>query len=120
MANEEKFEEKFNEFGNYYNIKSPSEVKEFLKSNTSIFALLDEARPYLEESFSGERYCLEMAYDPECINCNQLVLKIYVPYERYQNGASEDIEHIRYHLRPLRRKMQVFTKFTVMVDVKNV
>lgn len=120
MTNEKNFDEKFMELGEYYNIDSPCEVKEFLKSNEGIITLLNEAKPYLEETFSDDRYCLEMVYDPECISCNQLVLKIYVLFERYQNGAHQDIERIRYHLRPTRRKIQVFTEFSIMADVKNV
>lgn len=120
MKNNIDFEAKFQEVGEYYNIDSPAEVREFLKDNAGIFALLDEAKPYLEDIFSDDRYCLEMVYDPECTSCNHLALMIYVPLERYRNGVSEDIEEIRYNLRPLRRELKVFTKFAVRADIENV
>ena len=120
MKNEYDFEEKFREVGEYFNIDSPMDVREFLRDNPAIFLLLDEAKPYIERIFSDDRYCLEMVYDPECVACNHLVLKIYVPLERYQNGVRDDIEEVRYNLRPLRRKLKVFTKFAVRADIENV
>ena len=120
MKNNENFDEEFGKLGEYYNIKSPQEVKEFLKSNTGIFALLDEAKPFIEEKFCDDKYSLEMAYDPESASCDQLVLKIYVPLERYQNGVRDDIEDVRYHLRPLRRKVRIFTEFAIRADIENV
>ena len=49
MTNEKNFDEKFMELGEYYNIDSPGEVKEFLKSNEGIITLLNEAKPYLRK-----------------------------------------------------------------------
>ena len=120
MDGEINFDERFNQLEEYYNIYSPNEVKEFLKINTGIFVLLDEVKPYLEETFADENYCLEMVYDPECTDCDQLVLKINVSAERYHNGVSEDIEYVRYNLRPLRRKMHVLTEFAIRPEVRNV
>lgn len=120
MNNEVNFDEKFKELGEYYDIESPLEVKNFLKENRGIFVLLDEVKPYLNESFSSEKYCLEMVYDPECEELTHLVLRIYVSSERFHNGVHEDIENIRFKLRPLRRKHKVLSEFAVRAGVLNV
>lgn len=114
------FDDKFRNLGDYYTIESPSEVKDFLKDNVGIFVLLDEVKPYLNQSFADEEYCLEMVYDPECESCSHLVLRIYVSSERFHNGVGEDIEHVRQNLRPLRRKHRVLSEFAINPGVKHV
>ena len=120
MNNGKSFDEKFRELGEYYRIESPVEVRKFLENNTGIFVLLDEVRPFLEETFADENYCLEMVYDPECPNCDQLVLMINVLPERFHNGVTDDIEYVRYHMRPFRRKMHVLTEFAIRSGVRYV
>lgn len=115
-----RFDEKFEALGDYYNIDSPSEVKDFLKENTGIFVLLDEVKPYLNQTFADEEYCLEMVYDPECECCNHLVLRIYVSSERFHNGVSDDIEHVRKNIRPLRRQYKVLSEFAINPGVRHV
>ncbi|MBQ6512239.1 hypothetical protein [Methanobrevibacter sp.] len=114
------FNEKFNALGEYYVIEKPNEIKDFLKDNEKIFVLLEEVKPYLNQYFINENYNLEMVYDPECGDEDHLVLRIYVSRERFRNGVSEDIEHIREMLRPFRRKYQVLSEFAVRAGVKNV
>lgn len=114
------FEEKFNALGEYYTIESPGEIKDFLKDNTGIFVLLDEVKPYLNETFEKEKYYLEMVYDPECESCNHLVLRIYVSSERFHNGVGDDIEYIRRNLRPLRRQHRVLSEFAIRAGVRYV
>ena len=120
MYNEVNFDEKFKSLGEYYHIESPSEVKDFLIGNIGIFVLLDEVKPYLEEYFANESYCLEMVYDPECEDLNHLVLRIYVDCERFNNGVHDDIEDIRFKLRPLRREYHVLSEFAIRAGVLNV
>lgn len=114
------FDEKFEVLGDYYNIKSPNEIKDFLKNNEGIFVLLDEVKPYLNQYFAGDEYCLEMAYDPECESCSHLVLRIYVSSQRFHNGVSEDIEYVRQNMRPFRRKYRVLSEFAINPGVKHV
>ena len=114
------FDEKFDALGEYYEMKSPNEIRNFLKDNTGIFVLLDEVKPYLKQSFYNNQYSLEMVYDPECESCNHLVLRIYVSSKRFQNGVSEEIEYVRKNLRPFRRKYGVLSEFAIQAGVKNV
>ena len=114
------FDEKFDALGEFYNIESPQEIKDFLKDNARIFVLLNEVKPYLNDTFSDEEYCLEMVYDPECESCSHLVLRIYVSSERFHNGVSDEIEFIRKNLRPLRRQYRVLSEFAIRAGVKNV
>ena len=120
MYREQNFDEKFKALGEYYNIESPDEIRDFLKSNTGIFVLLDEVKPYLDQSFSNEKYCLEMVYDPECEDLTHLVLRVYVSSERFHNGVHDDIECIRTKLRPLRKKYDVLSEFALRAGVLNV
>lgn len=114
------FDEKFNELGQYYQIESPGEIRSFLKKNEGILILLDEVKPYLNESFGNDKYYLELVHDYECEDCNQLVLRIYVSSKRFHNGVHEDIEYIRTKLRPFRRQYKVLSEFAVRAGVKNV
>ena len=114
------FDEKFSALGEYYEIESPKEIKNFLKDNDAIFVLLNVVKPYLNDSFQGDKYSLEMVYDSECESCNHLVLRIYVSLERFHNGVSEEIELVRKNLRPFRRQYQVLSEFAIQAGVKNV
>ena len=120
MQNEINFEDKFQSLGEFYQIDSPGEVRDFLKDNQRIFVLLDEAKQYLMESFADEKYNLEMVYDPECEDCNHLVLRVYVLPERFHNGVSNDIEYVRMKLRPLRRELKVLSEFAIIAGVRYV
>ena len=120
MTKESNFDEKFKALGEFYQIDSPGEVRDFLRNNEGIFVLLDEVKPYLKESFLNDNYNLEMAYDPECEDENHLVLRIYVSRERFNNGVRDDIEHVREKLRPYRRKYRVLSEFAVRAGVRNV
>ena len=113
------FEEKFNDICKYYDIRYPNEIKDFLKDNEGIFVLLDEVKPYLRQCFADEEYCLEMVHDPECESPN-LVLRIYVSSDRFQNGISDDIEYVRKNMRPFRRKYGILSEFAINPGVKHV
>lgn len=53
------FDEKFDALGEYYNIESPQEIKDFLKDNARIFVLLNEVKPYLNDTFQMKNIVLK-------------------------------------------------------------
>lgn len=113
------FDEKFSDLGEYYNIKSPEDIKNQIQRNENIFILLEEIKPYLEKSFNDAEFCLEMNFEPE-IDDKYIVLRVYVSDERFDNGAFEDIYQIRAQIRPLRRKINVFRELAIRPAIKNV
>jgi hypothetical protein len=113
------FDEKFSDLGEYYNIKSPADIKNQIQKNENIFIFLEEIKPYLEKSFNDAEFCLEMNFEPE-IDDKYIVLRVYVSDERFDNGAFEDIYQIREQIRPLRRKINVFRELAIRPAIKNV
>ena len=107
------FDEKFSDLGEYYNIKSPADIKNQIQKK------LEEIKPYLEKSFNDAEFCLEMNFEPE-IDDKYIVLRVYVSDERFDNGAFEDIYQIRAQIRPLRRKINVFRELAIRPAIKNV
>ena len=113
------FDEKFSALGEYYTINSPEEVSNQLKKNENIFQLLEEVKPYLEESFSDAEFCLDMNFEPE-MDDKYVVLRVMVSSERFDDGAFEDIYHIRNEIRPIRRRINVFRELAIRPVIKNV
>ena len=118
--NEIFFEKEFSSLNRYFKIESDLEVKEFLKDNVGIFLILDEIKPYLDEYFLDDEYCLELIQDPEIEDYTQLVLRVYVSEYRFNNGVREDINYIRKEISPLRREFKIFTEFALRPGVLNV
>ena len=114
---EELFEEKFSSLGNYFEINSPDEVYKFLRCNEGIFIILDELKPYLEEYFSNCEYALEVIVDPEIADFAQLELSVNVSRKRFYKGVGEDIEILRSKIRPSRRRLKIFSEFSINYGV---
>lgn len=117
LNNDEIFEEKYSSLDEDFRIISPVEIKEFLRKNKGIFVLLDVLKPYLDEYFLNDEYCLEIIHDSEIADYAQLELTINVSPERLNNGIVNDMEFLNSKLIPFRRKLKIFTEFGISPGV---
>ena len=119
VQDELNFDAKFEALGEYYRIDSPDEIKSQIKKNENIFVLLEEVKPFLEESFDDAEFCLEMNFEPE-MDDNYIILRVNVSLDRFHNGARGDIDALQNKLWPLRSKINVFRECLIMLGFNNV
>lgn len=119
-SNESFFEEEFSRLENYYVLDCRDEIHDFVRENEGILVLLDAVKPCLERYFKNDEYKLYVSYDPEIVDNVKLVLLVNVSYERFQNGADDDLWQITLNILPLRRKINIFREFLIMQGVLNV
>ena len=77
MCDKVNFDDRFKALGDYYHIESPLEIRRQIEKNEKIFNLLEEVKPYLEESFADAKYRLEMNFEPE-MDDKYIILRVYV------------------------------------------
>lgn len=119
MQAKSNFDEKFKALGEYYNIESPEEVKKQIRKNENIFILLDEVKPYLEESFSDAKYTLQMNFEPE-INDRFIILRVDVSEKRFNNGIGDEMRLFDLKTRELWRKSNICRELLVMPGIFDV
>lgn len=110
MNDELNFEEKFRALGEYYNIDSPGEIRKQIKNNENIFILLDEVKPYLEESFPDGNYSLLMNFEPE-MDDKFIILRVDVSEERFNNGVGDEIREIEFKIWDLEKNSMFFVRY---------
>ena len=76
-------------------------------------------KPYLEEYFSDAEFCLDMNFEPE-LDDRYVVLRVMVSSEKFDDGAFEEINHIRNEIRPIRRRINVFRQLAIRLGIKDV
>lgn len=113
------FDDKFNALGEYYEIKSPTEIRNQIKKNENIFVFLEEVKPYLSDSFHDAQFCLEMNFEPE-MDDKYIILRVNVPLSHFHNGARSDLNKIQKKLFPLRRQINVHRECLIMLGFLDV
>ena len=111
--------EKFKELGEYYNINSPDEIRRQLEENENILALLDELKPYLEETFSEAEYTLEMNFEPE-MDDEFIILRLDVSKERFYNGIGDEIRAFELKIWNIEKRLNVLREVLIMPGIRNV
>lgn len=119
MQDEINFDEKFKALGDYYEIKSPEDIRKQIAENENIFIFLEEVKPYLEESFSDAEFCLEMNFEPE-MDDDYIILRVNVPLIHFRNGARNDMIKMQRDLFPLRRRINVQRECLIMLGFLHV
>ena len=119
MENELSFNEKFNALGEYYRIDSPLEIRNQIAENENIFILLEEVKPYLEDSFDDAEFVLEMNFEPE-MDDDYIILRLNVSEEMFNNGVSDEIRSLDFKIWDLRRDIHVFHDLSIMPGIKDV
>ena len=119
MLNDLEFEEKFESLGDYYKIESPDEVRHQIRKNENIFILLEEVKPYLEESFSGAEFCLDMNFEPE-MDDKFIILFINVSKERFNNGIGDEIRSLDFKIWDLEKRLDVLREVLIMPGISDV
>jgi len=119
MYSEKNFDEKFKELSEYYNINSPDEIRKQLKNNENIFTLLEEVKPYLEESFSDAEYTLEMNFEPE-MDDEFIILRLDVSKERFYNGIGDEIRAFEIKIWNIEKRLNVLREVLIMPGIRNV
>ena len=119
MYDEKNFDEKFKELGEYYNINSPDEIRKQLKMNENIFTLLEEVKPYLEESFSDAEYTLEMNFEPE-MDDDFIILRVDVTEERFNKGIGDEMRQFDSKTRELWKNANICRELCVMLGILDV
>lgn len=113
------FDEKFDALGEYYEIESPSKIRNQIKENENIFIFLEEVKPFLENSFHDSQFCLEMNFEPE-MDDKYIILRVNVPLNHFHNGARSDLNRIQKQLFPLRRELNVHRECLIMLGFLDV
>ncbi|WP_407411109.1 hypothetical protein [Methanobrevibacter sp.] len=108
------FDEKFDALGEYYEMKSPSKIKNQIKKNENIFKFLEEVKSVLVNSFHDAHFCLEMNFEPE-MDDEYIILRVKVPLNHFHNGARSDLNRIQKQLFPLRRELNVHRECLIML-----
>lgn len=119
MLDNLEFEEKFERLGDYYKIESPNEIRQQIRKNENIFILLEEVKPYLEESFSGAEFCLEMNFEPE-MDDKFIILLINVSKERFNNGIGDEIRYLDFKFWNLEKRFDVVREVLIMPGISDV
>ncbi|MBQ9159784.1 MAG: hypothetical protein IJ122_00485 [Methanobrevibacter sp.] len=119
MLDNLEFEEKFEKLRDYYKIESPKKIRPLLRQNENIFLLLEEVKPYLEESFSGAEFCLEKNFEPE-IDDHFVILRINVSEERYNNGIGDELREFDQKTKQLWRNANICRELTVLPGILDV
>ena len=113
------FEEKFNALGEYYNIETPEEISQMIKNNENLFILLDEIKPYLEESFDDARYNLRFNFEPE-YDFQIIILRLDVSQERFHNGIGDEIRSLEFKIWDLEKRLNLLRELLIMPGLLNV
>ena len=119
MLNDFEFEEKFERLGDYYKIESLKKIRPLLKEYENIFILLEEVKPYLEESFSGAEFCLEKNFEPE-IDDHFVILRVNVSEERFNNGIGDEMREFDQKTKQLWRDANICRELFVMPGILDV
>ena len=113
------FDDKFEALGEYYEMKSPDEIRQQIKKNENILVLLEEIKPYLEKSFGDAKYSLQMNFEPE-MDDKFIILFVNVPQERFNNGIVDDMMNLRIDIQDLRHELNVFRELAIMPEILKV
>ena len=113
------FDEKFDALGEFYNIESPSEIRQQIKKNENIFVFLEEVKSLLNKSFHEAQFCLKMNFEPE-MDDKYVILWVNVPLNHFHNGARNDLNKIQKQLFTLRHQINVHRECLIMLGVLNV
>ena len=113
------FDEKFDALGEYYEMKSPDEIRQQIKKNENILVLLEAIKPYLEKSFKDAKYSLQMNFEPE-MDDKFIILFVNVPQEHFNNGIVDDMMNLRIDIQDLRHELNVFRELAIMPEILNV
>ena len=113
------FEKNFSRLTEFYELKNPKKIHDFIKMHENPLELLDEAKPYLLETFPQGEFELEMYCDLSGEEDHSLLVNIHVDDETFNNGFMHKIHHVNMKILPIQKKLNIFSEFGLMPGVRN-
>ena len=117
LTNEE-FETEFNKLNRFYRMRNPKEIRDFIKNNKGLIALLNDSEPHLLHKFSKGEFELQAHNDITGEGYHKLYVNIFVDEERFNNGFMDDIHDVDDKIIPIKKELDLMMKLVLMPGVK--
>ena len=117
LTNEE-FETEFNKLNRFYRMRNPKEIRDFIKNNKGLIALLNETEPHLLHKFPKGEFEIQAHNDITGEGYHKLYVNIFVDEERFNNGFMDDIHDVDDKIIPIKKELDLMMKLVLMPGVK--
>jgi hypothetical protein len=114
----QEFEKEFENLNNFYTMRNPEEVHNFIKENEGLIELLNETKPHLLKKFPNGEFELQAHDDITGEEYHKIYLNIFVDDETFNNGIMEGIHEVHGQILPLKRDLDLIMKLVLMPGVK--
>lgn len=113
------FENEFKKLNEFYELKKPENIHQYMKNNKKLIELLNVTKNYLKEAFPKGTFELEMYYDLNGDCADHLLLNIFVDRETYNNGFIDKIFDIDMKILPLQKEMDLLMALNLIPRIKS-
>lgn len=117
LTNQE-FEKQFNELNNFYEMRNPKKIHDFILQNKGLIQLLNETEPHLLNQFPNGKFELQAHDDITGEGYHKIFLNIFVDDETFENGFMDGIHEVHGKIIPLKKELNLTMKLVLMPGVK--
>lgn len=115
---EAEFEKEFEKLNNFYEMRNPPKIHDFIKQNNGLITLLNETKPYLTSKFPNGEFELQANDDITGEGHHKIYINIFVDDETFNNGFMDGIHEIHGKIMPLEKELNLMMKLILMPGVK--